>query len=155
MILYPWDLAQWTGWTYDNDGDLDIFTCGWNGTSSFAIIYRNDALTFTDINADLQGVRSGVSPWGDYDNDGDLDLLLTGWDGANSHSLIYQNNEGIFTDIEAGLSNINGAAALGDYDNDGTLISSNLAMERFCRITPSSIEIAGEAFLKLFQVSLQ
>ena len=106
---------------YDNDGDLDIFTCGWNGTSNFAIIYRNDALTFTDINADLQGVRSGVSPWGDYDNDGDLDLLLTGWDGANSHSLIYQNNEGIFTDIEAGLSNINGAAAWGDYDNDGDL----------------------------------
>ena len=106
---------------YDNDGDLDIFTAGWNGTTNYAIIYRNDDNTFTNIGAELQGVRSGGCPWGDYDNDGDLDLLITGWDGSSSYSIIYRNDSGSFTDISAGLGPIHGPAAWGDYDNDGDL----------------------------------
>ncbi len=106
---------------YDNDGDLDIFTAGWNGTTNYAIIYRNDDNTFTNIGAELQGVRSGVCPWGDYDNDGDLDLLITGRDGSSEHTILYRNDNSTFTEIDAGLEVISGAAAWGDYDNDGDL----------------------------------
>ena len=61
--------------------------------------------------------------WGDYDNDGDLDILLTGWTGSTRLSNVYRNNgDHTFTDISAGLdARSNGAAAWGDYDNDGYL----------------------------------
>ncbi len=106
---------------YDSDGDLDIFMTGWNGSTSYALIYRNDSGSFTDINAGLPGVRSGSSLWGDYDNDGDLDLLLTGWNGSEAFTQIFNNDDGIFLDINAGLSLVNGSAAWGDYDSDGDL----------------------------------
>ncbi len=47
--------------------------------------------------------------WGDLDNDNDLDLVL----GAK----IYLNNAGTFTEASVVLPE--GAAAVGDYDNDG------------------------------------
>ncbi|MCF7826673.1 MAG: FG-GAP-like repeat-containing protein [Candidatus Marinimicrobia bacterium] len=106
---------------YDNDGDLDIFMTGWNGTTSYALVYRNDDGSFVDIDAGLPGVRSGSSPWVDYDNDGDLDIFLSGWNGTESFTQIFENDNGIFHDIEAGLTTINGSAAWGDYDNDGDL----------------------------------
>ncbi len=106
---------------YDNDGDLDIFMTGWNGTTSYALIYRNDEGSFVDINAGLPGVRSGSCLWGDYDNDGDLDIFLSGWNGTESFTQIFENDNGSFVDINAGLTTINGSAAWGDYDNDGDL----------------------------------
>ena len=106
---------------YDNDGDLDIFMTGWNGTTSYAIIYNNDDGNFVDIEAGLPGVRTGSCFWGDYDNDGDLDILLSGWNGVNTYAQIFNNDDGEFTDIDAGLNLVNGSAAWGDYDGDGDL----------------------------------
>ena len=106
---------------YDNDGDLDIFMTGWNGTTSYALIYRNDVGSFVDIDAGLPGVRTGSCLWGDYDNDGDLDILLTGWNGTVAFTQIFNNDDGIFVDINAGLAVVNGSAAWGDYDGDGDL----------------------------------
>jgi len=109
---------------YDNDNDLDILICGYNyNLGYFTKIYRNDAGSFTDINAVLTGLRYSSAVWGDYDNDGDLDLLLTGRDsGGNYYSLVYSNDAGVFNDILAGLTGVrDGSASWGDYDNDGDL----------------------------------
>ncbi|MDA3884441.1 MAG: FG-GAP-like repeat-containing protein [Candidatus Delongbacteria bacterium] len=111
---------------YDKDGDLDIILCGYDGSEEVTIIYRNDAGTFTEINAGLTGISSSSVAWGDYDNDGDLDLLITGATGTypdyNPISKIYRNDSGAFTDINAGLIGVfNGSTKWGDYDNDGDL----------------------------------
>ncbi|OFY65607.1 MAG: hypothetical protein A2Y71_16695 [Bacteroidetes bacterium RBG_13_42_15] len=112
-----WGSAEWGD--YDNDGDPDIIVTGYGE----AIIYRNDAGTFVNINAGLPGVQESTSRWGDYDNDGDLDLFLAGYTSlSGTISRIYRNNAGTFTDIKAGFPGIEaGSAAWGDYDNDGDL----------------------------------
>jgi len=113
---------------YDNDGDLDILQTGQvHSDTSISIVYRNDGnKVFTDIAAGLIAVLGGSVEWGDYDNDGDLDILLTGIGDPGSilnvTSKIYKNDGGgTFTDISAALENAWGAAAWGDYDNDGDL----------------------------------
>lgn len=64
---------------YDNDGDLDVFLSGWNGTAGSTTLYRNDGDNrFVDANAGLVGTYYTQSDWGDYDNDGDADLLHIG-----------------------------------------------------------------------------
>jgi len=69
----------------------------------------------------------GVAAWGDYDNDGDLDILLAGctaYSGncTNRIARVYRNDGGVFADIGAALAGVSaGAAAWGDYDNDGDL----------------------------------
>jgi len=79
---------------YDNDGDLDVLLAGSvSGSAPISKVYRNDAGTFVDINANLTGARSGSVAWGDYDNDGDLDILLTGG-GSGRIAKIYRNNIG-------------------------------------------------------------
>gem|GEM_PF-1039093 len=112
--------AEWGD--YDNDGDLDILLTGIDGSFvSVAKIYRNDAGSFTDIAASLEGIHWGTAVWGDYDNDGDLDILLTGADTAGV-SKVYRNDKGNFTDINAPLDQVySSSAAWGDYDNDGDL----------------------------------
>ena len=112
---------------YDNDGDLDIVLTGsTDGSNSGATtkVYRNDGGSFIDINAGLTGVYfDSKATWGDYDNDGDLDILIIGADvGLNSIAKVYRNDGGSFVDINAGLTGVfNGAAAWGDFDNDGDL----------------------------------
>lgn len=117
---------------YDNDGDLDILLAGRSGSgpetyAAIAKIYRNDGNSiFTDVNAMLAGVIWGSAAWGDYDNDGDLDILLAGCPDGDSCSgssiRLYRNNGGAFTEVVVTLPAVNrGAAAWGDYDNDGDL----------------------------------
>jgi hypothetical protein len=109
---------------YDNDGNMDLLLTGYLGSNNFfSKIYHNSSGVFSEINAGLPGVNFGSNSWCDYDNDGDLDILLTGNTGVNSLiSRIYRNDNGVFTDINAGLTGIqNGAAAWGDYDNDGDM----------------------------------
>jgi uncharacterized repeat protein (TIGR01451 family) len=81
---------------------------------------------FSNIGVGLMDVYDSSVAWGDYDNDGDLDILLMGYSGSfpdsNPVSRIYRNDGGNFIDIDAGLTDVGyGAAAWGDYDNDGDL----------------------------------
>jgi hypothetical protein len=107
---------------YDNDGDLDLVAWG----AEFTLcVYRNNAGTFTEIEAGLPAAKYGSAAWGDYDNDGDLDLVLTGLVQSQYSSVIsrvYRNDAGVFTDIAAGLLGVcAGSVAWGDYDNDNDL----------------------------------
>ncbi len=107
---------------YDNDGWLDLAMMGYDGTNRFTDIYRNNAGTFTNINAGFTPMESGRLAWGDYDNDGDLDIVFAGYAGSQTLTDIYRNDAGFFTNIHAGLTGAyNGGLAWGDYDNDGDL----------------------------------
>ena len=111
---------------YDNDGDLDILACGGDDSTLFTKIYRNDTGTFVDINAPLANLTTlHAMAWGDYDNDDDLDFVISGetdFAGTNIESRIYRNDNGVFVDINADIMQLTGgAAAWGDFDNDGDL----------------------------------
>lgn len=121
---------------YDNDGDLDLFVCGYssegqtraediftspvpyhdarNGAANF--LFRNDGEGFTDVTEatglDQNSSRfSLASAWEDYDNDGDLDLYVANDFGRNN---LYRNDAGAapeertFVDVaaEAGVEDI-------------------------------------------------
>ncbi|MCP4537114.1 MAG: DUF11 domain-containing protein, partial [Chloroflexi bacterium] len=128
---------------YDNDGDLDFLLYG-PSFSDQTWIYENAVVTSTfirrdDLSSALTQVGYGSAAWGDYDNDGDLDLLLTGCPMSFSEcsgdpiSKVYENTGDDFVkDTRANLPGIwNGAAAWGDYDNDGDLdillVGNNIA----------------------------
>ena len=119
----------------DNDRDLDLYVCGYSGSSQtrpediFAspvpyhdanngapnFLFRNDGnWQFTDITQpsglDVNNLRfSLASVWEDYDNDGDLDLYVANDFGRNN---LYRNDQGesgiTFTDVaaEAGVEDI-------------------------------------------------
>jgi hypothetical protein len=78
---------------------------------------------FTNIGADLIGVRAARVAWGDYDNDGALDLALMGFEASGPVARVYRNHgEGVFMNIGAGLDSVyDGSLAWGDYDNNGRL----------------------------------
>jgi hypothetical protein len=121
--------ASWAD--YDLDGAPDLLLTGgyapYYDLNKIAIIYRNDSGIFTDIQAGLDDIVSGVARWGDYDNDGDPDIILTGKSAINNYTevsvtKIYRNDLGNFTDINAGLEELtSSSASWGDYDNDGDL----------------------------------
>ncbi|MGQ0722772.1 MAG: FG-GAP-like repeat-containing protein, partial [Candidatus Eiseniibacteriota bacterium] len=116
----------------DGDGDLDILLTGEAGSNGVAIVYERDAGFYSSID-NLLGGRNGTGAWGDYDNDGDLDALVVGYDiFQGSITRVYRNDPGPFpasppqfNNIGAGLPGVGeyprGAAAWGDYDNDGDL----------------------------------
>ncbi len=131
---YPSQSAAWGD--YDNDGDLDMFSCNEtmreSGTESAALmfpsqLFRNDgAAGFMDVANDA-GVQNWRfckgSAWGDYDNDGDLDLYISNFGDANR---LYRNDgDGGFTDVaaDAGVTQPLDSFAVWfwDYDNDGSL----------------------------------
>ena len=131
---FPSQSASWAD--YDNDGDLDLFSCNESIPESLeesaAIIfpsqlYENDGKgVFTNV-----AVRAGVnnlryckgSTWGDYNNDGDQDLYLSNYAAENR---LYRNNgDGTFTDVaqELGVTEPDESFPtwFWDYDNDGWL----------------------------------
>jgi hypothetical protein len=75
--------------------------------------------------ANLPGVQSGSANWGDCNNDSGSDVLFTGQVSATLRiARVYQQQmDGTFAQpAEAEFSGVmNGAAAWGDYDNDGWL----------------------------------
>jgi len=103
---------------YDDDGDLDVLTP--------SKLCRNDGgLAFSNV-----PVAFGINyllmlAWGDYNNDGYLDCFLAGEDPLNrpASRLLRNNGNGTFsTNLTAGLPGaIYGAAAWGDFNNDGRL----------------------------------
>ena len=149
---------------YDQDGDLDIFTCGYQGDGKDL---RQGALAmpipFHDANNggantllrnqggwkfEDQTERSGLGEnnqrfsfsavWEDYDNDGDSDLYVANDFGRNN---LYQNNNGIFTDVAALAGAEDKAAGMSvawsDVNQDGymDLYISNMFSNAGNRVT--------------------
>ncbi len=131
---YPSQTAAWAD--YDNDGDLDLFSCSESMPESFEVgaaivfpsrLFRNDGgRSFTDV-SNAAGVTNlrycKGSAWGDYDNDGDPDLYVSNYAGENR---LYRNDgDGSLTDVapELGLTEPleSFATWFWDYDNDSWL----------------------------------
>lgn len=149
---------------YDNDGDLDLYACGYTGASQirpediFAspmpyhdanngapnVLLRNEGnWTFSDVTKsvglDVNNMRfSLASAWEDFDNDGDPDLYVANDFGRKN---LYRNDKGHFTDIAAaaGVEDIGPgmSVAWGDANNDGLvdLYVSNMFSSAGSRIT--------------------
>ena len=134
LPAYPSQSAAWGD--YDNDGDLDLFSCAESMPETpepeAAVIFpsrlfRNDGDgTFTNVAdaaevANLRYCKGSV--WGDYDNDGFPDLYVSNYGGENR---LYRNNgDGTFRDVAPELG-VTGPiesfpAWFWDYDNDGWL----------------------------------
>ncbi len=123
---YPSQSAAWAD--FDNDGDLDLFSCNESQRFRFPsqLFTNNGDGTFSEV-ATQAGVTNlrycKGSTWGDYDNDGDPDLYLSNLAGENR---LYRNNgDGTFDDV-AGDARVLGpyfsfATWFWDYDNDGWL----------------------------------
>lgn len=78
---------------------------------------------FEFVPASFTAVGRSVVSWCDFDNDNDLDLLICGMTANGTPvTRLYRNDEGVF--VDTGLSFIgvsDGAAAWGDYDQDGDM----------------------------------
>lgn len=103
---------------YDNDGDLDLFSCSFNNGN---MLYRNDGNgVLTPLTSALVSVSapSYACSWADVDNDGDLDLFVV--NNQDTHFLYLNDGAGSFTQMAfTDVPCLH--AAWGDYDNDGCL----------------------------------
>ena len=132
LPAYPSQSAAWAD--YDNDGDLDLFSCSESMPESPEVgaaiifpsrLFRNDG-AFTDV-ADAAGVANlrycKGSVWGDYDNDGDPDLYVSNY--ADENRLYRNNGDGTFSDVASELGLAEPLESFPtwfwDYDNDGWL----------------------------------
>ena len=153
LPAYPSQSATWAD--YDNDGDLDLFSCSESMPEApeegAAVIFpsrlfqNNGDGTFTDV-ASEAGVTNlrycKGSAWGDYDNDGDPDLYVSNYAGENR---LYRNNgDGTFSDVapELGLTEPleSFPTWFWDYDNDGWL-------DLFVAGYASDIELVAKDYL--------
>jgi tetratricopeptide (TPR) repeat protein len=107
----------------DHDGDLDLLLVG-NGQRT---VYRNNLDgTFTEATASFGLGGAGDARdavFGDFDGDGRTDVFVTNEHGSDA--LLHNGGAQRFSDVTAasGLatSGGSGAAAVGDYNNDGFL----------------------------------
>jgi tetratricopeptide (TPR) repeat protein len=106
----------------DHDGDLDLLLVG-EGPRT---VYRNNLDgTFTEATArfGLTGGGARDAVFGDFDGDGRIDLFVTNERGSDA--LLHNGGAQGFSDVTAtsGLASGggSGAAAVGDYNNDGFL----------------------------------
>ncbi len=107
----------------DHDGDLDLILVG----KGQRTVYRNNLDgTFTEATASFGLAGSGDARdvvFGDFDGDGRTDIFITNQHGSNA--LFHNGGAARFSDVTAasGLTSSggSGAAAVGDYNNDGSL----------------------------------
>jgi len=81
---------------YDNDGDLDVAFCGYDGgyPGMHTRVYENTGSGFSE-RFSLAGLRDGSLSWADVEGDGDPDLFLTGFDWSTSYGRVYENAGGV------------------------------------------------------------
>ena len=110
---------------YDNDGDLDLFITGHDGSILLSRLYDNNGDgSFTLSSNAFEGVWLGDAAWGDYDSDGYLDLLVSGHANSGKIVSLYKNQgDGTFAEVSGtGLIGVSHCSTIwGDYDNDGDL----------------------------------
>ncbi|HET8963525.1 MAG TPA: CRTAC1 family protein [Chitinophagales bacterium] len=118
---------------FNNDGYIDIFTCGWQTYEQITYYENNRNGTFSDKTEQtgLMGMSGGLNlTQGDYNGDGNMDLFIMRggwWDnyGCTANSLIKNNGDGTFTDVtkEAGVLSFHPCqtAKFEDFNNDGSL----------------------------------
>ena len=82
---------------YDNDGDLDLAFCGYDGgyPGIYTFICENASGNFVQQSFPLVAVRNGSLSWADVDDDGRLDLFVTGEDHTNTYARLYRNTVGL------------------------------------------------------------
>ena len=131
---YPSQSASWAD--YDNDGDLDLFSCNESIPDSLeegaGIIFPSQLFEnsgtgqFIDVaqNAGVTNLRyCKGSAWGDYDNDGDQDLYVSNY--ADENRLYRNDGQGGFTDVAPELGLIEPIESFPvwfwDFNNDGWL----------------------------------
>lgn len=112
----------------DEDTDLDVIICGWEGTfgGHIAKFYENDG---TGMFIEITGlpfvpVIFSSLDVGDIDNDSDLDVIICGRNMSNdSQTEVYLNDGfGNFSFFNAGIIDIhNGVVKLVDINNDNAL----------------------------------
>ncbi|MEM1000885.1 MAG: T9SS type A sorting domain-containing protein [Bacteroidota bacterium] len=111
---------------YNNDGRIDLAMVGYNGSTNYLQIWRNDGNNMFFPSFDLFPGKYSAVKWGDADNDGDQDLVMIGESDLNGGSLIAFNNHNAgATTFTSGTDTFphfaRGAVDFGDYDNDGDL----------------------------------
>ena len=111
---------------YNGDGWLDIALTGSAGSSNYiSKILRGSANgSFTDIAADIYGLRYSRIAWVDFDCDGDLDVALSGSYSNEQSSLfrLYRNDGAdTFTEVPQSvvLGERQGDMVWGDLNHDG------------------------------------
>lgn len=107
---YEFARAVWGD--YDNDGDLDIFVCGYGFSSNHSDLYRREGSSYVKTSYFFSG-SDGPPYWIDVDNDGDLDIYLA------KQNLLYRNEGNGFV-LQHSFEYLDQArASWGDYDSDG------------------------------------
>ena len=127
----------------DNDGDMDVFMCGWdNNNTVFSKLYLNDGTgNFTMVTS--TPFAGGVSSAFFYmDNDNDMDLIITGTDNNGEKKTSLYENDGLgnfslvnntpFDGVEN--SNICAGDSDGDGDMDILLNGMNESFEYVCQL---------------------
>jgi tetratricopeptide (TPR) repeat protein len=106
----------------DHDGDLDLLLVA----NDQRTVYRNNLDgTFTEATASfgLAGGGARDAVFADFDGDGRIDVFVTNERGSDA--LLHNGGAQRFSDVTAasgvGSSGGSGAAAVGDYNNDGFL----------------------------------
>jgi tetratricopeptide (TPR) repeat protein len=139
---------------FDNDGNLDIVTSGWDiGKDPMHYFKNNGDGTFANLSAQtgLNNITGGLNiQQTDYNNDGYLDIwvLRGAWQGQSGiygeqpNSLLRNNGNGTFTDVtlQAGLLSYNPTqtSTWNDFNHDGWLDlfvgneSENAASPKLC-----------------------